>query len=97
MRRYQERYGIQLTDFDYRVLCSRVFSCVNGGASIGTERIAGDLYCLCVGGAFVFARWDDRTMQIATFIPASVEVSRRAVEIAARTGVSSPHGIRDMG
>ena len=78
MRRYRERYGVSLTDWDYRAITGKVFRFLSSGASDGVEPTSHPCtYFVRVGALVVIARWDERTLQIATFVPTTEPLTAR--------------------
>lgn len=91
--RYFHRYGQQLTDFDHRALSCRVFRHIAGSRTVGVEEVRGAgrmVFFVRIANGYALAAWSESTQQIATFLPLAVAWPRV-------TGVSSAHGVHDMG
>jgi len=78
MRRFLERYGVQLSQDDFRAISDRVFRFTGAGDGRGVIRANGhDLFFVSVGGRWVIAAWDEASLQISTFLPLSLPVTPR--------------------
>lgn len=67
MRRVYQRYGILVDPPDYSRMCNDIISGKN--QSIGPGRAGGTMHVVKHRGQDLVAVFDDKTQQVATFLP----------------------------
>lgn len=80
MKMCKARYGWEPSHSVYQLICDQVWAKIYGSGSERVEQVGphnAGRYFVQIAGSRVLVAWSDVTLQIATFLPVTCEISDR--------------------